>query len=113
MMKNSLLLSIVCCLAGVLQAQSDGTAPHKYWVQFKDRAGSPYTLENATEFLSPQALQRRSVQGIALMENDLPVHPAYVNQVAATGAQPVPVVAVVAAGPARLDRAQLRRRAVA
>ena len=86
-MKNSLLLSIVCFLAGILQAQSDGTAPHKYWVQFKDRAGSPYTLENATEFLSPQALQRRSVQGIALMENDLPVHPAYVNQVAATGAQ--------------------------
>lgn len=84
-MKKNLILFIaftahsVCILAQ--------TAPSKYWIQFRDRVNSPYSLENATEFLSVKAILRRAQQGIELKENDLPVNPAYVSEIASTGAQ--------------------------
>ncbi len=79
-----LYLFVLTSLAG--NAQTTLSAPLKFWVQFTNRTGSPYSLSNASEFLSPKALQRRENQGIALKENDLPVNPSYVDQVAATGA---------------------------
>ena len=84
-MKKILILFIVLTASSVsVNAQ---TAPSKYWIQFRDRVNSPYSLDNASEFLSAKAIQRRSQQGIELKENDLPVNPAYVSAIAATGAQ--------------------------
>jgi subtilisin family serine protease len=61
-------------------------APDKYYVQFMDKANSPYTLDEPLAFLSQRALDRREKQQIALAENDLPVNPQYLEQVAAAGA---------------------------
>lgn len=54
------------------------TGPATYWVQFSDKAGTPYSLSAPEQFLSARSLERRQRQGIGLDESDLPVDPAYV-----------------------------------
>jgi subtilisin family serine protease len=50
-----------------------------YYVQFSDKEGTPYSLDNPLEYLSPRAVERRIAQGISLDETDLPVSPSYVS----------------------------------
>ena len=61
--------------------------PQKYFVAFTDKNGTPYSINNPQAFLTQRAIDRRNAQGIAITEEDLPVNPAYVNAVAATGVQ--------------------------
>ncbi len=60
---------------------------YKYWVELTDKENSPYSVDRPTEFLSERAIARRKKQGISIQENDLPVNPAYVKAIEATGAQ--------------------------
>jgi len=55
-------------------------------VFFTDKSGTPYSTNSPEEFLSVRALERREKQGIAVVQNDLPVNPAYVQGVRDTGA---------------------------
>lgn len=80
-LKLPALLVPALCAMGVL-AQ---TGPATYWVQFTDKANTPYTLSAPEEFLSARSLARRQKQGIALDESDLPVDPAYVSALLAAG----------------------------
>lgn len=57
-----------------------------YWVQFKDKTDTPYSIQHPEEFLSPRALQRRQRQQIPITEEDLPVNPVYLNQLRQLGA---------------------------
>lgn len=59
--------------------------PIKYAVYFKDKANSPYSVDQPSAFLSARALERREKAGIRVDESDLPVNPAYIKQVTATG----------------------------
>lgn len=61
------------------------TAPDTWWVQFTDKANTPYSIEQPLEFLSQRAVERRQAQGIPVDELDLPVDPAYVGAVLALG----------------------------
>lgn len=61
------------------------TGPATYWVQFTDKANTPYSLGAPEQFLGPRSLERRQKQGIALDESDLPVDPAYVSALLAAG----------------------------
>jgi hypothetical protein len=61
--------------------------PQKYFVAFTDKNGTPYSISNPLAFLTQRAIDRRTAQGIPIIEEDLPVNPAYVNAVAATGVQ--------------------------
>ncbi len=58
----------------------------KYWVQFKDKANSPFSLANPSAYLSQRAIDRRANQGIMITVNDLPVNPSYINGVKNAGA---------------------------
>ncbi|MCQ2284571.1 MAG: S8 family serine peptidase, partial [Bacteroidales bacterium] len=62
---------------------TNAQSPAKYWVQFKDKSGTPYAIDRPQEFLSPRAIELREKHHIAIQENDLPVNPAYVRQVLA------------------------------
>lgn len=62
-------------------------ATNIYWVQFKDKDNSPYSIDNPEAYLSARALQRRANQGIAIDEYDIPVNPQYLQAVAGCGAQ--------------------------
>jgi serine protease AprX len=61
--------------------------PQKYFVAFSDKNGTPYSINDPQAFLSQRAIDRRATQGISIIEEDLPVNPAYVNAVTALGAQ--------------------------
>lgn len=61
--------------------------PQKYFIAFTDKNGTPYSISNPQAFLTQRAIDRRTTQGIPIVEEDLPVNPAYVTTVAATGVQ--------------------------
>ncbi len=60
-------------------------APDKYFVEFKDKNGTPYSISQPEQFLSQRAIDRRNTQFISFTDEDLPVNPAYVQAVSATG----------------------------
>jgi len=62
-------------------------APHKYFVEFKDKSQNPYSLDHPELFLTQRAIQRRQVMGIGYDQTDLPVTPAYIQAVQNIGAQ--------------------------
>ncbi len=61
--------------------------PKKYWITFKDKSNSPYSINTPEQFLSDAALKRRQLQNIPIKENDLPVNQLYVDQIQNLGAQ--------------------------
>ncbi len=56
-------------------------APGKYFISFTDKNNSPYTVDRPQEFLSERAIERRTRQGIGIVQNDIPVNSAYINAV--------------------------------
>lgn len=72
-----LLFWMLLCTAAFAQH------PAKYWVQFKDKAGSPYSVTRPAELLSPRALELRQRYHIPVDELDIPVNESYIRQVLA------------------------------
>jgi serine protease AprX len=56
-------------------------APDKYFVEFTDKNGTPYSVGNPSAFLSQRAIERRAKQSVLITEEDLPVNPSYIQQV--------------------------------
>ncbi|MGB3074673.1 MAG: S8 family serine peptidase, partial [Chitinophagales bacterium] len=54
---------------------------HRYIVEFKDKQDNPFSVSDPAAFLSQRAIDRRNRYDIPITENDLPVNPAYVQQV--------------------------------
>lgn len=79
MLRAKPLLCLLLFAASACAAASAQQPSYHYWVQFADKADSPYSLSQPEEFLSPRALERRHRQGIALDSLDLPVNPQYVQ----------------------------------
>jgi len=65
-------------------SQSSNT---RYWIAFKDKNGSPYSVSTPLQFLSQRAINRRALHSFPVTTQDLPVNPSYVAQVRATGAE--------------------------
>lgn len=74
-----LLVFGVCALR--VQAQEN-----QYVVFFKDKTGTPYSINSPETFLTQRALDRRARQNISISENDLPVNSAYVQGLRDAGA---------------------------
>jgi subtilisin family serine protease len=53
-------------------------APGKFFIEFRNKGGNPYTLDKPGEFLSEQAMLRRQNQWIGYDSTDLPVTPSYI-----------------------------------
>ncbi len=83
-MKNILSLAFLLLVSTLLSAQ---IAPNIYYVQFTDKEGTPYNIDNPSAFLSERALLRRLHHEVPIIEQDLPVNPAYLEAVANTGAE--------------------------
>lgn len=81
MKKFSLLFTLIL-LTTITFSQ---VAPDTYVVNFTDKNDSPFSINNPEDFLSQKALDRRTAHGIAIVENDLPVNPQYLESVAGTG----------------------------
>jgi hypothetical protein len=63
------------------------SAQNQYFVLFKDKANSPYSVYRPKEFLSDRSIKRRTNQKIAITERDLPPNPNYIAEIAQTGAK--------------------------
>ena len=79
-MKRLALLIIAFTTVCNLQAQ-----PYKFWVQFTDKSGSPYSIGTPSAYLSARAIARRTKYGIPIKMNDLPPNPNYIDSVLAKG----------------------------
>lgn len=62
-------------------------AQDRYFVTFRDKTGTPYSISNPSAFLSQRAINRRTRSAVAVTNDDLPVNPSYVSQVKGTGAK--------------------------
>ncbi len=78
-------LTLALILAGGPVAPAQ-TSP-RYLILLKDKNGTPHTTAQPGTFLSERAIQRRTAANIAISESDLPVNPAYIASIGATGAQ--------------------------
>ncbi len=52
-----------------------------YWVKLSDKNGSPYSISTPSAFLSNASIQRRITYNIPIHFTDIPVTPAYINQI--------------------------------
>ena len=57
----------------------------KYIIRFKDKAGTPYTLNNPSQYLSARSIQRRVRQNIPIDSTDLPITPRYLDSIKLAG----------------------------
>jgi hypothetical protein len=70
----------------LLLAFTSATAQvNRYFVYFKDKQGTPYSINNPEDFLSAKSIARRETQKIPIIEEDLPVNPTYIAQVKSAG----------------------------
>src|SRR6476619_4225060 len=74
------LFIFVCSLADLANAQFS-----KYIIRFRDKAGTPFSISNPSQFLSPRSIQRRTRQHIAIDSTDLPITPRYLDSVKLAG----------------------------
>ncbi|MCC8145565.1 MAG: S8 family serine peptidase [Bacteroidales bacterium] len=56
-------------------------------VILKDKGNTPFSIDKPHEFLSEKAIQRRTSQGFAVDDSDLPIDPEYFTQLENLGAQ--------------------------
>ena len=80
-MKRLAFIAMILLPAFVL-----GQVPVQHWVQFTDKDNTPFDVSQPLEFLSQRALDRRAIQKINILDNDLPVDPAYIQAVLDEGA---------------------------
>ncbi len=70
------------CIAGCLgmTIQCSAQVQYDFWVLLSDKTNSPYSLTEPAAFLSERAIQRRTNQSISLDQKDIPVDPAYLQE---------------------------------
>ena len=78
----TLISSILLLLVFLTEAQ----AQSYYWIGFRDKANSTYSVSQPEKFLSARSIQRRIRQNIAIHESDLPVSQSYIASVVKEGA---------------------------
>jgi subtilisin family serine protease len=54
---------------------------NRYAVYFKDKNGTPFSINQPTQFLSTASINRRVARKASVTETDLPVNPSYVQSV--------------------------------
>lgn len=90
-MKKTLLLFCFVIAAVVGSAQTKSAADTtflegRYRISFTDKKNSPYSIDRPLEFLSQQAIDRRTKFNIPITEQDIPVNPQYLSVVSDFGA---------------------------
>lgn len=58
----------------------------KYIIRLKNKTGTPFSINNPSQFLSAKSIERRTRQNISIDETDLPVNPGYIDSLRLSGA---------------------------
>lgn len=81
-MKNIIGLTAIILLSFF---SVDAQTGNKHWVEFTDKNGSSFTLNNPSQFLSARAISRRNRQNIPIDSTDLPVNQRYIDSLVSRG----------------------------
>ncbi|MEO6868678.1 MAG: S8 family peptidase [Ginsengibacter sp.] len=86
-MKNWIFTSKVIFLAFLFSFCAKNTSAQftRYVIKFKDKTGTPFSISNPSQFLSPRAVERRTKQHILIDVSDLPIVPRYIDSVRLSG----------------------------
>lgn len=76
----TVLLSLFFSSSSIAQRNYD-----IYWVQFKHKQGTPYSIFHPQEYLSARALERRAKHGILIDSTDLPINPKFLEPILVKG----------------------------
>ena len=77
MVKRIHLLLLWLGMVAAVSAQN----PTCYRIYLKDKANSPYSIDNPSVYLSQRAIDKRARFNIPITEQDLPVNPQYKQQI--------------------------------
>jgi len=80
-MKKNLTLFLFLFILQFAFAQTQSN----YWILFKDKNASPYSVSQPSAYLSEKSIERRKKQNIVITSSDLPVNPNYINAVRSIG----------------------------
>lgn len=81
-MKKVLLLFFIAVLFFAKDSKAQFS---KYIIRFKDKAGTPFSINNPSQYLSARSIQRRTRQNISIDSTDLPITPGYLDSVKLAG----------------------------
>lgn len=82
-MKKCLLLFIISFTVGTLQSHAQFS---RYIVRLKNKTGTPFTINNPSQFLTQRSINRRTRYNIPVDTTDLPVPPRYLDSIRQAGA---------------------------
>jgi subtilisin family serine protease len=68
-----------------LVAQAKDSDSLKFWVSFKDKSNTPYSINQPEKYLSKKAIERRERFNIEITEQDFPVNPQYIEKIEKLG----------------------------
>lgn len=77
----------ICIFMFLVWSTSSVAQSNRYIVFFKDKVNTPFSINEPLKFLSLRSVERRSNQQISVLDEDLPVNPAYVSGVKGMGAK--------------------------
>ncbi len=84
MMKNIFVCLLLFCGAYSLLGNTPNS--YMYRLHMKDKGNPPFSLDKPEEYLSAKSIERRSGQGLPIDSTDLPIDPAYLQQISTAGA---------------------------
>ena len=82
---NKFFFSFILFLVTNIFISYSQVTTYKFWIGFKDKNGTQYTLNHPEEYLSQRAIDRRVKYGIDVDSLDLPVSKIYLDSIAGTG----------------------------
>jgi serine protease AprX len=82
-MKNTIVFLFIILYSTI---SSHSTAQSYFWIGFRDKPSSGYSIARPLEFLSARSVLRRTQQQIPISDNDLPVSKVYRDSILKTGA---------------------------
>lgn len=77
-MKRIFTIILSFCIANAI-------AQDIYFIGFTHKEGTPYSIEEPSQFLTQRAIERRARQSIPIDSYDLPVNPEYISTVKSSG----------------------------
>ncbi len=81
-MKKCVLLFIFFLALGTVQTHAQFS---RYIIRLKNKTGTPYAINNPSQFLTQRSIDRRIRYGIAIEETDLPITPRYLDSIRFAG----------------------------
>ena len=84
-MMKRVLIFVLSSLLSAMILPAQNAAPNSYWIQLKDKKGTPYQISQPEAFLSQRSIDRRQRQHISIDETDLPVSPVYLDSLKKRG----------------------------